>query len=238
MRFRDPALIWAVLLLLAAALFALLFVDRPLADAMTGAGPQSHAIAEFVTTFGRSTGYLIGLPVIAGILVLIGYGARSPRCRLLARWWAWACVFLFLAIALSGLTNDLVKILVGRPRPMFPGQDLQAFAFDYKFESFPSGHAATVFGLAFGAAALWPLWRWPLIVFAMAVAISRIVLNVHFLSDTIGSIVVALLTVRWLMAVSAKHGIVFQRRLDGQIRRRPIGLRQLIRSCSRRITPA
>lgn len=238
MRLREPRFLWTVAILLAAIALSVLFIDRPLSDAMLAVGPGWRAIAEFVTQFGRSTGYLVGLPALILVLGLYALRAGSPRCRLLARLWAWAFVFLFLAIALSGLANDLVKTLIGRPRPMFSGLGLVPFAFDYKSESFPSGHAATVFGLAFAGAALWRLLRWPLIVFAVAVSASRIVLNVHFLGDTIGSVLVAWLTVRWLMAMSAKHGIVFQRRLDGQIRRRSIGLRHLMHGCSRRITPA
>lgn len=238
MRFLDPLLMRQALLLFAAVVVCVLFIDRPLSDAMLGLGPGWHALAEFVTTFGVSTGYLLALPAAIIALAIVSATAASPRCRLLSRWWAWALVFLFLAIALSGLANDVVKMLVGRPRPMYPGLGLRPFVFEYRSQSFPSGHAATAFGLAFGATALWPLLRWPLILFAVAVAASRVALNVHFLGDTIGSLLVALLTVRWLLAMSARHGIVFRRRLDGKIRRRPIGLGQLVHSCSRRITPA
>ncbi len=242
MRFRDPALIWTIALLLVTVAIAVLFIDRPLADAMATIDPQYRAIGEWVTTFGRSPGYLIGLAIAVLAFALMGRFDRSHHRRTVARQWAWACVFLFLTVALSGLANDVVKTLVGRPRPAFQDAGLQPFAFDYKFQSFPSGHAATVFGLAFGVMALWPRWRWLLLAFAIAVAASRVVLHVHYLGDTIGSVVVALLTVRWLVHLSADHGIVFRHGPDGTAHRRLISIRQLIwrqrKHPSRRITPA
>ncbi|MGH7735161.1 MAG: phosphatase PAP2 family protein, partial [Gemmatimonadales bacterium] len=72
----------------------------------------------------------------------------------------------------------------------------------------------------FALARLDPRWRWPGLIFAVAVGASRIVLRVHYPGDVIGGALVALVTVRLLTAASAKYGLVFRRLPDGRVRRR------------------
>jgi membrane-associated phospholipid phosphatase len=232
-RFNEPRFLWTLAALLAAIAISVLFIDRPLAAALAGIDPQMNAIAQRVTWFGRSTSYLVTFGVAGAALAVVGRFARPPRARLIARSWSWAAAYLFLAVALPGLANDLVKLLVGRSRPMVDAQSLQPFSFSYDHQSFPSGHAAVAFGLAFGAMALWPRWRWPLVAFAVAVSASRVVLDVHHLGDVIGSILVAWLMVRCLTDFFARRRLVFRRGDDGEPRRRLGPLRRL-----RRITPA
>lgn len=232
MRFNEPRFLWTVAALLAAVVVSVLFIDRPLTAALAGVDWRIEAIAQRVTWFGRSTSYLVAFALAGIALALAGRFAPSRRARLMALSWSWAAAYLFLAVALSGLANDLVKLFVGRSRPMVDAQGLHPFSFSYDYQSFPSGHAAVAFGLALGAMALWPRWRWPLLIFAVAVAASRVVLEVHHLGDVIGSGLVALLTVRWLTAVFARRRLVFLLGPDGTPRRR---LGPLLRS--RRITP-
>lgn len=233
MRFNEPRLLWAVAALVAAIAISVLFIDRPLAAALAGIDPQVNAIAQRVTWFGRSTSYLVTFGIVGISLAVIGRFAGPRRARLIARSWSWAAAYLFLAVALPGLANDLVKLLVGRSRPMVDAQSLQPFSFGYDHQSFPSGHAAVAFGLAFGAMALWPRWRWPLLAFAVAVAASRVVLDVHHLGDVIGSALVALLTVHCLTNFFARRRLVFELGDNDKPRRRLGPLRRLWR-----ITPA
>lgn len=233
MRLNEPRLIWTILALLAAVTISVLFIDDPLAAALVGIDPQITAIAERVTWFGRSASYLVTFAIALGVLALIGRFAHARRARLLAQAWSWAAMYLFLAVALSGLANDLIKLLVGRTRPMVDVQGLHPFSASYEYNSFPSGHAAVAFALAFAGMALWPRWRWPLLVFAVAVAASRVVLDVHHLGDVGASVLVALLTVRGLTALFARRRLVFRQGADGKPHRRLGPLRHL-----RRITPA
>jgi len=233
MRFREPRLLLTFALLLMAILVAILLIDRPLSMAMRTIDPQLRSIAEWVTAFGRSTVYLVSLAIAAMGLIVISRFDTSHRRKALAQWWAWVCIYLFLAVAIPGILNDVVKLLVGRPRPTVEVGHLSPFSFGYDFQSFPSGHAAVAFGLAFGVAALWPRWRWPMLLFAAAVAASRIVLDAHYLGDVIASALLALLAVRWLTDLFASRGLVFRQGGDGRPRRRLVS-----RARSRRITPA
>src|SRR5260370_27915762 len=104
---------------------------------------------------------------------------------------------LFSAVAVSGITVDLLKVIVGRPRPK-----LFFSAGNYEFSwiglsadhwSFPSGHAATA---AAFATALWCLWPQPVLFYvigAALVAISRVVMGAHYLSDVVMGAFIGLL---------------------------------------------
>jgi len=226
-------LLIAIAALLAAMSVSIVFIDRPLAAVMMNVDPRLHAIAERVTWFGRSTSYLVTSGVAALALGLIAWRAPSEELRRFARGWAWLALYLFLAVALSGIANDIVKEFVGRARPQINPQELRPFYFGYDYQSFPSGHAATVFGLAFGLSALLPRLRWLFLILAAVVASSRVILNVHHLGDVIGSVVVALLVVHWLTAFFASRHLLFERDPSGRLQ---CGLPH--RANSRRITPA
>jgi membrane-associated phospholipid phosphatase len=210
MHFREPGVRLAIATLGAAALIAVAFIDQPLSALMRGVDPQIHAIAEHVTWFGRSTTYLVGLAIIfAGLLLTARFGQLAERRAALQRWAAMAA-FLWLSVALSGLANDVVKLVVGRARPTVAAGGLAPFTFGYDYQSFPSGHTAVAFGLAFAVGMLWPRWRWAMLVFAAAVGASRIVLRAHYLGDVIGGALVALVVVELLAALFARRNLLFK----------------------------
>jgi membrane-associated phospholipid phosphatase len=206
-------------LLLAAIVVSILFVDQPVAGFAATLGPGWRNIAEQMTWFGRSTAWLVLLALLGVFFAIAGRFAKHRRDRLRAFWVAGSAAYLFLAIALAGLANDVIK-MVGRPRPTVGATGLSPFHFSYDYESFPSGHTAVAFGLAFALARLDPRWRWPALIFAIAVGASRIILRAHYLGDVLGGALVALLTVRFLTMASARYGLVFRRFPDGRIRRR------------------
>ena len=214
-------------LLAIAVAASILFFDQPVSDAMHYVDPRWHPVIETVTGFGKSTGYLILFG--AGILgfSILGRVGQSEEQRQRARRWAWLFAYLFLAVAVPGLLNDLIKFIVGRPRPLIDATGISPFTFGYAYNSFPSGHASTSFGLALALGLLWPLLRWPALACAAAIAASRVLLNVHHLSDMLASIIVAVLALEWLTAAFARRGLVFSRDTKGH----PIAF-------TRRITPA
>ena len=113
-----------------------------------------------------------------------------------------------LAVVSSELLIGPVKAAVDRPRPL---ESLIATS----GASFPSGHAiasaVTAVGLVLAVVAPGPArWRWEVraVVFAVAMALSRVYLRAHWLSDTVaGGLLGAGLALGWpalLMAV--RHG--------------------------------
>ncbi len=102
------------------------------------------------------------------------------------------------------LLNTLGKALFARPRPEAPAHLADSF-------SYPSAHASSavvLFGLAaaFAARELAPAWRhwayWGAILAATLMALSRLVLGVHWFSDLVGGallglVVCALVRLTW-----------------------------------------
>jgi len=216
---RDRPFLAAILALVAIRV-SILWLDRPLAHVMSGAPPWLRDLAEWVTRLGRSDLYLVPLGVaILLILVASRYLEPAPR-RATARSWAWVAGFVWLSVALSGLLIDVVKLIAGRPRPIMADAHSDPFTFGYAFQSFPSGHTTVAFGLALSLSLLWPRWRWPLILFAVAVAASRVILLSHYLGDTLGGALAAWLTVTWLANQFARRGLVFKRDERGRLVRR------------------
>ncbi|MBC7856318.1 MAG: phosphatase PAP2 family protein [Pirellulaceae bacterium] len=93
----------------------------------------------------------------------------------------------------AGLLADLIKLLVGRHRPLdekFVAESaLQSFTtWDahqhvHLTQSFPSAHTATATGLACGLAFFYPRGTWLFIVLAMLTALQRMHAREHYLSD-------------------------------------------------------
>ena len=112
--------------------------------------------------------------------------------------------FIFMAIAVPGLLVAIVKRLIGRARPFVAGEDpwtSMLFVWRSDYAAFPSGHATTAFAAAVAIGALWPRARPVMWTYAVAVALSRIVVTAHHPSDVIAGAVVgaigALLVRNW-----------------------------------------
>lgn len=126
----------------------------------------------------------VGLPV----LWLLHSGARR------------LALFLVVVSIGGGLVDTVVKVAVGRPRPVFDEPIASAFG-----RSFPSGHSMSSL-VCYGAllVVFLPLVaprarRWCIAataVWVLAVGVSRLALGVHFVSDVLGGYV---LGAAWLV---------------------------------------
>jgi undecaprenyl-diphosphatase len=85
----------------------------------------------------------------------------------------------------SVVTNLVVKPLLRRGRPERPLDRSPRHTKMPKSPSFPSGHAASAFAFANGAAATMPLLGLPLRALAGAVAYSRVHAGVHYPGDVV-----------------------------------------------------
>ena len=59
--------------------------------------------------------------------------------------------------------------------------------------SFPSGHTITAFGIAISVGLFYPQLQAPLLAVALLIALSRIILGMHFLSDVIAGTAIGIL---------------------------------------------
>jgi len=138
-------------------------------------GPVADRVMRAATDLGRRDVLAWGLLAIA---VLDGVEGPGTVRRALV------------ALAGTNLTVEGLKRLVARPRP--DGERNPANS------SFPSGHAASAFGLALVLARRWRRASAALWLLAALVAFSRIYLNRHFLSDVVSGVALGLL-VTWLV---------------------------------------
>ena len=237
-RTRQPLPDWGRLGLIIAAGVALVVFTGVLYDARVIAWTHTvphfvRASFQWVTRLGQSGWLLIPAGAIV-IVVSLGDWRRVSRVAA-AAWWeiaAFAAV-LFLVVAATGLATDAIKPIVGRFRP----DDVQGgvFAFTplslggYAHYSFPSGHATTMAAVAVMAAFVPSIVTTPIVIAAAIVAISRVMIDVHFPSDVVGGILVGIgvgyLILRWM----ADAGIVFINRQDGSVHSRFGVLRRLRR---------
>lgn len=143
-------------------------LDRWLQDVLADArAPVAVAGSMLMNTLGGGIVASVIVPVVVAALLLWVRGG-------------WTAVFFLVATALSAGVVQLVKQVVARPRP----EDMIVVS---DFGSFPSGHVANAATLAVAMMFLFPGIASALAGAAWVVlmAVSRILLGAHWLSDTI-----------------------------------------------------
>ncbi len=155
------------------------FFDLPAARYCATIGPGIKEIFELITRLGLSVPYL----VIAFAAFIYFKFIKKNNIG------ANAAAFLLIAIALAGIANDLIKVMVGRSRPLLLlTQNIYGFkhfTFEYLYASFPSGHSNTIAALCYGLYFFAGRFRYVLPPLTLAVMASRVIVGAHFPSDVI-----------------------------------------------------
>ena len=119
------------------------------------------------------------------------------------------CLFSFFYLALVGLITQILKHIIGRPRPNHTNFDVGAsfnfFSTDASFHSFPSGHSSTIFAVAIILSLLVPRLRIFFLLMAIVVAFSRVVVGAHFITDIVAGGVVATITYKVFIIFLEKY---------------------------------
>ena len=184
-------------LLLALAAIALFTVDLPVARACAPRDwpDEIHRYLRSIEPFG--TPYGQGMLPLGVFFVLPSLRKHIPRVAT--------------ASVAAGLTANVIKLLVGRQRPkyfdMASESATDAFAGflpllhdGVSLKSFPSAHTASAVAFAVLLSHLFPRGKWLFGITAALVALQRIEVCEHFISDVfVGE------TVGWLVAQSFLH---------------------------------
>ena len=186
--------IWIALATVAViALVTALSLDQA-AAAWIGAhsSPELKRVMQTVSRVGDWPAH-----VIAGLLgIAIAFVTKSKT---------WMRIFLamLVALALAGVTARVVKLATGRARPSVKTEaHWNGPRYSSKYHAFPSGHTAS--STAFFVALFLKRKKIgaPLLLIPVLIAISRMVVGAHYLSDVtfaaILGVICAVLATRWL----------------------------------------
>jgi membrane-associated phospholipid phosphatase len=96
---------------------------------------------------------------------------------------------MFYSFLVSGLLAVLLKVIIGRCRPyhspVFDPLYFKPLSLHWNFQSYPSGHSQVSFTLASFLVYLWPKHAPYFYILAGVIALSRVILDYHFLGDVI-----------------------------------------------------
>ena len=206
---------------LGVAIIVLMFaIDAWEIAQMPKRGTPSLWWLRIVTDFGKDeyvlavlAASLIALAIVSPALrgiqrsLLLGLGTRLQ--------------FIFCAVAFSDLITEVLKYCVGRGRP-FVGGEANAFHFSHfagnpAYYSFPSGHATTAFALAMAVSAVWPQARVAMAIYALIIAVSRLVLLAHHPSDVVAGAMVGIVGTVFVRYWFAARRLGFAIQQDGSI---------------------
>ena len=155
-----------------------LFLDMPLAQFFeVNRNPILTHLGKYFSLMGESQWYLVP-SVLIGIICW-----RSKPL------WSRKGWYVFITVASTGILAILVKLCCGRYRPELLFEKALSGCAPFHLKAgdlaFPSGHATTIFAVAVALGYLFPRYRWLFYVVAATVALSRVVLVKHWLSDVI-----------------------------------------------------
>jgi membrane-associated phospholipid phosphatase len=177
------------------------FVDRPLAYYYKQHASSIHDALATVSTLGEAAWYLVPSLLVFLIARFVVYRPAIAA----------AALFVFLGVALAGLASDLLKILIGRSRPWVLFRDgtydFSPLQLSANYQSFPSGHAACAAAAALTLAVIAPRYRVPLLLAALLIALTRVAMVAHYLSDVVAGAALAWLVVVSVQRAFARHAV-------------------------------
>jgi undecaprenyl-diphosphatase len=133
--------------------------------------------------------------------------------------------FLFAAITVPSLFVTIVKRMIGRARPNVGGSLnpllFDPFAWVPAYAGMPSGHATTAFAVLVAVGTLWPRVRTLLLVYALLIAISRVVVVAHYPSDVLAGALVGVAGAVLVRRYFAQRHLGFAIGPEGRIHQYP-----------------
>ena len=206
---------------LGVAIIVLMFaIDAWEIAQMPKRGTPSLWWLRIVTDFGKDEYVLAVLAASLIALAIVSPALRGIRRSLLLGLGT-RLQFIFCAVAFSSLITEVLKYCVGRGRP-FVGGEANAFHFSHfagnpAYYSFPSGHATTAFALAMAVSAVWPQARVAMAIYALIIAVSRLVLLAHHPSDVVAGAMVGIVGTVFVRYWFAARRLGFAIQQDGSI---------------------
>jgi undecaprenyl-diphosphatase len=203
----QPRLVIATVLALAAVIACMTLLDGWSASRARQLPAELITAARQFTDLGKSGWFLWPIGIVLLVLAVFDSPAATRFSRGVLAAFVVRLEFVFLAIALPGLFVTIVKRMIGRARPFVAGDNVWAydpFNWHARYASLPSGHTTTAFAALVAIGAIFPQARALMWIYAVLIALSRIVVTAHYPSDAIAGAIVgavgALLVRNWFAA--------------------------------------
>jgi membrane-associated phospholipid phosphatase len=205
---------------LGAAIIVLMYaIDAWEIAQMPKRGTPSLWWLRILTDFGKDEYVLTVLAALLIAVALVSPALRGIQRSLLLGLGT-RLQFIFWAVAFSNLITEVLKYCIGRGRP-FVGEagvfHFSHFAGNPAYYSFPSGHATTAFALALAVSAVWPQARVAMAIYALIIAMSRLVLLAHHPSDVVAGAMVGIVGTVFVRYWFAARRLGFAIQRDGSI---------------------
>ena len=179
------------------------FVDEAAAQWKTSLPKETLDLFRAITRLGKSENYLVPSGIIVLGLAFAPWSRLTLSAKAALFQLQMMALFIFVAVAGAGLSNNVIKILIGRARPRYFGE-FGAHYFDSPgwtsgFQSFPSGHSTTAGAMAIALTLLFPRFKWLWIAIGLWIAFSRVVVGAHYPSDIVAGFLYGAVFA-WLLA--------------------------------------
>jgi undecaprenyl-diphosphatase len=205
-------------IMLAALLVCIMLIDGPAVRAVAKLPRWIIWPFDEITDFGQSGWFLWPLG-----LLFLAMAALSPRLTPISQAVLAAMMvrvgFLFLAIGVPSLFTTTTKRMIGRLRPSIDGAldpyMFKPFIWRADYAGLPSGHTTTAFAVLVAFGMLWPRARTALLLYAMLIALSRVMVLAHFPSDVLAGALVGGLGVILVSKYFASRRLLFGETLSG-----------------------
>ena len=160
----------------------------------------------------KITDWAKGLPWIIAALfawlvvqATIAFRGEAPVLRQISDY----ALALLASFVVASVILHTVKIFLGRRRPRDDFQHglygFRYFTWQLQYDSFPSGHAMTIFCVAVVGCAISPGWAPLWLLLATGLALTRAMLTAHFFSDVLVGASIGLLITRETMMLGFPH---------------------------------
>jgi len=220
----TSAILTACAVGLVAIILLMVMVDAPTIRAVRTLPHWVILPFDWITDFGKSGWFLWPSGVLFLLIAAAPPDLPCPLQRVLVAM-ATRGGFLFTAIAIPGLINLVIKGIIGRARPFVGGAAdpflFHPFVWQAAYASLPSGHTTTAFSALVAIGSLWPQARSIMWIYALLIAVSRVMVLAHHPSDVLAG---ALLGAAGALAVRhyfAERRLGFVIAADGRVGRLP-----------------
>jgi undecaprenyl-diphosphatase len=182
------------------------------------------SIFDEITDFGKSGWFLWPLGLLFVALAALPQVLTPFSQRVLAAIMV-RVGFLFTAIAVPSLFVTIVKRMIGRARPMVGGSLDPTLFIPFEghaaYAGSPSGHVTTAFAVFVAVGTLWPRARTALLIYALLIALSRVLVIAHYPGDAFAGAVVGAFGAILVRRYFAQRRLGFAIGPDGAIHQYP-----------------